>query len=141
MTARPPDFIIIGAQKAGTTWLRARLVSQPGLFMFPKEIHFFDVPARYARGMEWYLGHFDAAPAGVVVGEKTPDYFWTNGPAHHGPAGIPERMHKSLPDARLIAVLRDPVMRAVSQLNHLIRARVLSPFVDPDAVLMRALDP
>jgi hypothetical protein len=48
-------------------------------------------------------------------------------------------MHRLLPDARLIVVLRDPVKRAVSALNHFVRARIFSPFVDPDDIFRAAL--
>jgi len=141
MATRLPDFVIIGAQKAGTTWLGARLAEQPGLFLpRPFEVHYFDRDERYSKGREWYAAHFAAAPEGALIGEKTPDYFWTLRPEGRGPADIPERMRDTLPNARLVVVLRDPVKRAISALNHFVRNRWLSPFVNPDAVLADALD-
>jgi len=50
-------------------------------------------------------------------------------------------MRIALPNARLIVVLRDPVKRAISALNHFVRDGWLSPFVDPDSVLAKAMDP
>ena len=78
---RLPDFVIIGAQKSGTTWLGARLAEQPAIFLpRPFEVHFFDRNDNYAKGRDWYSGHFSAAPADTLVGEKTPDYFWATRP-------------------------------------------------------------
>jgi hypothetical protein len=139
---RLPAFVIIGAQKAGTTWLGYRLFQQPGIFMpRPLEVHFFDRKDNYAKGLDWYASRFAGASETAVVGEKTPDYFWTTRPEGRGPNDIPERMHKALPDARLIVILRNPVKRAISALNHVVRARELSPFVSADAVLTESLDP
>jgi Sulfotransferase domain len=142
MTQRLPDFVIIGAQKAGTTWLGSRLLEQRAVFLpRPLETHFFDNEENYAKGVDWYASHFAGAPAATIVGEKTPDYFWTTRPEGRGPRDIPARMHRILPQAKLIVVLRDPVKRAISALNHHIRARRLSPFVDSEAVLTESLDP
>jgi len=139
---RLPDFVIIGAQKAGTTWLGYRLLEQQSVFLpRPLETHFFDRAENYAKGLDWYASRFTGAPAGALIGEKTPDYFWTLRPHGRGPNDIPARMRAALPNAKLIVVLRDPVKRAISALNHHIRARRMSPFVDPDAVLTEALDP
>jgi hypothetical protein len=142
MNARLPHFVIIGTQKAGTTWLGARLAEQPGIF-FPRpfEVHFFDRDDNYGRGTAWYAEQFSLAADGALVGEKTPDYFWTVRPPDRGSNDIPRRMHGLLPEARLVVVLRDPVRRAISAVNHFVRARWLSPFIHPDDVLGEALDP
>lgn len=142
MGMRLPDFVIIGAQKAGTTWLGYRLLEQAGIFLpRPLEAHFFDQNENYAKGLEWYASRFEGAPADAAVGEKTPDYLWTIRPERRGPNDIPELMYKTLPEAKLVVLLRDPIKRAISALNHNVRSRKLSPFVDPDAVLTRSLDP
>ena len=114
-----PDFVIIGTQKAGTTWLAARLAEQPGIFLpRPFEVHFFDREDNYGRGTAWYAERFRSAPVGALVGEKTPDYLWTQRPPDRGPNDIPHRMYTLLPNARLVLVLRDPVRRAISALNQ-----------------------
>jgi sulfotransferase family protein len=140
MSPRLPDFVIIGAQKAGTTWLAQRLAEQPGIFLPRPEVHFFDRPDHYAKGAEWYASHFPADSNHALHGEKTPDYFWTRRPSGRGPNDIPERMHRLLPEARMVVVLRDPVKRAISALNHEVRARRMSPFVDPDRVIGQELN-
>jgi hypothetical protein len=106
-----PDFLIIGAQKAGTTALMMNLDVHPGVSMAgsggrPRELHFFD--QHWDRGLDWYRGFFDRSDR--LQGEKTPDYF--------GHAFALERMARILPHARLVVSLRNPVDRAYSQWNH-----------------------
>lgn len=107
---RLPDFLILGAQKAGTTALYAYLrwhpqISGPAF----KEVSFFD--RHYARGETWYRAHLPArVPEGTLVGEASPSYLF------HPLA--PERAAKLIPDARLIAILRNPVDRAFSHYQH-----------------------
>ena len=122
-----PDFLVIGAPKAGTTALHAALARHPGLFMSPvKEPKFFlsDGPpptkggpgdALTYREHIWrradYEALFDAAPPGALRGESTPLYLYDRAALR--------RIRATLPDARLIAVVRDPVERAHSNWTHL----------------------
>jgi hypothetical protein len=117
-----PGFIIIGAQRAGTTSLFYYLRRHPeirrpssgdGSVDWPKELHFFD--EHYARGLDWYRTFFPLAAErklarmrgrNLVAGEATPYYLFHE--------AVPERVAASLPDVRLIALLRDPVERAYS---------------------------
>jgi hypothetical protein len=103
-----PDFLILGAQKAGTTALYAYLrwhpqVTGPSF----KEVSFFD--RHYARGERWYRAHMPVRRNGVV-GEASPSYLF------HPLA--PERVARMLPDARLIVLLRNPADRAFSHYQH-----------------------
>jgi hypothetical protein len=122
-----PDFFVIGAPKAGTTALHAALAQHPGLFMSPvKEPKFFlcDGPPPDHGGpgdahsyREWiwrpeeYERLFDCAPAGTLRGESTPFYL--------ADFAAQERIHRAVPDARLVVILRDPVDRAYSNWAHL----------------------
>jgi Sulfotransferase domain len=108
--ARPlPDFLILGAQKAGTTALYAYLRWHPGVTGPSwKEVSFFD--RHYARGVSWYRGHFPVRDGGRLVGEASPGYLF------HPLA--PERVRATVPDARLIVLVRDPVDRALSHYHH-----------------------
>jgi hypothetical protein len=122
-----PDFFVIGAPKAGTTALHAALAHHPQLYMSPvKEPKFFlcegPPPNQGGPGdahsyREWiwrsddYERLFDAAPPHALRGESTPFYL-------ADPTAI-ERIRHRLPEARLIAVLRDPVDRAYSNWAHL----------------------
>jgi hypothetical protein len=105
-----PNFVIIGAQRGGTTSLHAYLsahhqVKTPST----KEIHYFT--DRYERGHDWYLGQFPfALPHGMMTGEATPYAIF------HPLA--PERLRQIAPKAKLIALLRNPVDRAYSHYLH-----------------------
>lgn len=103
-----PNFLILGAQKAGTTALYAYLRWHPEITgpSF-KEVSFFD--RHYAHGERWYRAHFPARRA-AAVGEASPSYLF------HPLA--PERVAQLLPDVRLIALLRNPVDRAFSHYQH-----------------------
>jgi hypothetical protein len=103
-----PDFLILGAQKAGTTALYAYLrwhphVTGPSF----KEVSFFD--RHYAKGERWYRAHLPVRRRSRV-GEASPSYLF------HPLA--PERVAGMLPGARLIALLRNPVDRAFSHYQH-----------------------
>jgi hypothetical protein len=99
-----PNFLIIGAQKAGTTWLYEKLRRHPEVFMPEvKELGFFSRDGSLGKSQEWYEGHFETAPA---IGEATPDYLY------HPQA--PRRIADTIPDANLIACLRDPTDRTYS---------------------------
>jgi Sulfotransferase domain len=114
-----PDFLVIGAQKGGTTALYAYLRWHPAV-LGPswKEVSFFD--RHYRRGARWYRGQFpNAARIALArrrtgsaprVGEASPSYMF------HPLA--PERVRALVPGVRLIAILRDPVERAFSHYNH-----------------------
>ncbi len=112
MTAPLPNFLIIGAMKAGTTSLAAWLREHPEVFIpSEKELHFFDNPHRYEAGEEWYRAQFAAGAGKPAIGEATPGYM-----AH---PDVPDRMAKLLPDVRMIAILRHPAERIYSQFLHL----------------------
>jgi hypothetical protein len=130
--ARKPDFLIIGAQKCGTTWLWAVLRDHPEVFLpEKKELEFFSYSQNLeGDGFERYLGeHFSGAGEARAVGEATPSYFW-NSCAHpewgEKPKGferdIPGAVRARLgPEVRLVLALRNPVQRAVSAFLHHVR--------------------
>ena len=101
-----PNFLYIGPDKAGSSWLHEVLLRHEQVFMpEAKDLYFFD---RYwDRGLPWYLGHFAAAgPQHAVVGEVCQDYLFH-------PAA-PERVEQALGRPRLMVTLRDPAERAFS---------------------------
>lgn len=105
MMSRLPDFVVIGAQRSGTTSLYRYLDRHPDIFMAPtKEVHFFD--RHFENGVAWYCKQFDGAHLNQVVGEATPRYM-------ADPRAV-ERLAEIVPHARLVALLRDPVERAYS---------------------------
>jgi hypothetical protein len=109
--ARPlPTFLVLGAQKAGTTALFAYLREHPDVTGPAwKEVSFFD--RHYARGIRWYRGNFPLRGRRcAAVGEASPSYLF------HPLA--PERVRAAVPDAHLIVLLRNPVDRAHSHYQH-----------------------
>lgn len=129
-TAPPPlpAFVIIGTQKAGTTSLRTNLMAHPEVFMPNVEPKFFN--ENYERGVDWYRSLF-AEGRGRLCGEKTPDYMRTRRSM--------ERLRALLPDARLIVLLRDPVKRLFSELNHQMMSGALPRPQRVDARFLREL--
>jgi hypothetical protein len=115
-----PGFLIIGAQRAGTTSLHRYLVQHPavGTMLRTKGVHFFDT--NYGRGMAWYASRFPTRAygwrvrrrhgVGLVTGEASPYYLFH--------PLVPARVAEHLPGVRLIALLRDPVQRAWSHYQH-----------------------
>ena len=110
-----PRFVIIGAQRCGTTSLYNNLVKHPCVApAFRKEVHFFD--HNFEKGNRWYRAHFPSLlqkcyaqwvrKRGLVSGEASPHYLF------HPLA--PERMARLLPQVKLIALLRNPIDRAYS---------------------------
>ena len=105
-----PDFAIIGAPKCGTTFLYYLLAKHP--FVRPaafKEVHYFDL--LYDKGTQWYRRCFPAPGTQdeqktTITGEATPGYL------SHPQA--PHRMAHIVPQARLIALLRNPIDRIYS---------------------------
>lgn len=127
-----PDFLVLGAQRAGTTWLDRRLRQHPAIYLPTrrKELHFFD--QYYERGLPWYETFFDEAEPGQRIGEITPKYLFD--------PDAPGRIATDLPQARMIAILRHPVDRAHSQYALAVRddgeTRSFSDYVAafPDAL-------
>jgi Sulfotransferase domain len=108
-----PNFLIIGAQRSGTTLLHKVLDAHPEVFVPSrrKEIHYFD--RYYDRGTEWYSEFFpsqEEAASYRAVGEVTPDYIFYE--------EAPGRILDVIPDCRLIVSLRNPVDRAFSGYMH-----------------------
>jgi hypothetical protein len=124
------DFLIIGAQKGGSTWLYDNLRTHPEIYTPAEELHFFSDDSNYRKGEDWYHSKFDVKEQHRLIGEKTPEYLTviptsnkrTSTEAHH-------RIHRYNPDMKLIVVLREPVARIKSAVTHMIRTQEVSPFV------------
>ncbi len=106
-----PAFLIIGAQKAGTTALFAYLDAHPQIVKgAAKEMHFFD--NHFDRGTGWYHARFPL-PAALhpdkITYEATPKYLYD--------PNVPARIHDYNPSIKLIALLRNPIDRAFSAWN------------------------
>jgi len=107
-----PNLIIIGGLKCGTTSIHHYLGLHPEVQMSkPKELNFFVRELNWDLGMPWYRGRFDSRFP--VRGESSPHY--TNLPRFHGVAA---RIRDTVPDARLIYMVRDPISRILSHWRH-----------------------
>jgi hypothetical protein len=116
------DFLIIGAQKAGTTSLRAFLESiSSHVFMSKTEHHFWNREGQYndGFGLDSYLDNFAQSKSGQLIGEKSPSYL--------GSYEAPARIHKHFPEVKLIAILRNPAERAYSAYWHGRRVGAIDP--------------
>ncbi|MEP3278450.1 MAG: sulfotransferase [Stappiaceae bacterium] len=105
------DFLIIGAAKSATTWLQRSLQADPKIYLPNPELHYFS--REYERGDDWYLNQYQPTEETVLIGEKSNSYMEVPYAA--------ERVAKSLPNARLIVQLRNPVDRAYSDYCMLYR--------------------
>lgn len=100
-----PNFLIIGAPRAGTTWLYECLKEHPQVFMSrKKELDFFSKD--FEKGMPYYESFFEDTGGADVIGEASPSYL--------SDEKSPERIAKYIPKAKLIVILRDPIDRAYS---------------------------
>lgn len=105
---RGPDFLVIGAMKCGTTSLFDYICQHPQVRApKSKELHFYDRYRLHGWAVDDYLARFPERQDDILSGEATPNYL-----LH---PHIPRLVANDFPDARLIAILRNPVDRAFSQ--------------------------
>ena len=100
------DFLGIGAQKCGTTWIFSQLEKHPQIrFPAGKEVHFWD--QQRLRGTSWWLGLFETESAAIKQGEITPAYALLD-------AATIAEIHRLAPHVRLFYSVRNPIARAWS---------------------------
>jgi len=115
-------MLIVGAMKAGTSSLYAYLEQHPNFISaWEKEVHYFD--HQFERSRYWYLSHFPCQRdmdkmrrnkcENIITGEASPNYLFF--------PEVPQRIAGTLPDVKIIILLRDPVKRAYSHYNHACR--------------------
>ncbi len=107
------DFIGIGAQKTGTSWVYTCLYEHPEICIPIKEIHFFS-RSRFEKGITWYERHFAKCHPDKKKGEFSTSYMYSE--------SAPKRIKSFYPDVKLIAILRNPVERAYSQYRNAIKS-------------------
>ncbi len=99
-----PSFFVVGPPRTGTSWLHRVLQRRANLPSPTKETRFFD--CHFHRGVDWYIKHFPALNPERPTGEVAPTYF-SSDDARTGIA-------KTVPDAKLVFIFRNPVQRLVS---------------------------
>lgn len=113
-TRRLPNFLVIGAMKAGTTSLYHYLKEHPQVFMAPvKELDFFAPLGNWDRGLAWYRAKFAGSESSVAVGEASTAYS-----KYPLVDGVPDRIAQLLPDCRFVYVVRNPIDRIRSHFQH-----------------------
>jgi len=114
--AGSPDFLIIGAQKSGTTSLESYLAKHPQILpAIKKETHFWY--RDFDKGIDWYKAHFPPIPPeeNYLTGEGTPNYLENCHTA--------TRIYREFPDVKLLVILRNPTDRTISQYYHWARIK------------------
>lgn len=107
------DFAIIGAQKSASTYVHECLVNHPSIDIPPAEVRFFENPSYASARRDRFEQLFAPRRPGTLRGLKRPD--------HLADPLAPARITSAAPDVRVVAVLRDPVPRAVSAYVHYVR--------------------
>lgn len=108
-SSRLADFVIVGEMKCGTTSVAHHLHEHPGIHVSTtRPVRFFD--ERWDRGIEWYAEQFADAPVGSLLGDDTPNYLFDHLAV--------DRLAQTLPEARIIVLLREPIARAWSHWCH-----------------------
>ena len=126
-----PDFFVIGAQKAGSTYLLQCLAEHPQIYMPPGEVAFFEDSLYSPELIGKFEKHFAPAAPGQVVGVKRPNLL--------GHPECPERLKLHMPNLKIIAILRHPVERAVSGYFHYMKTGLL-PIEPVESGLRKILD-
>ncbi|MGB0766503.1 MAG: sulfotransferase domain-containing protein [Phycisphaeraceae bacterium] len=108
------DFVVIGAQKAGSTFVMQCLQDHPNIYMPHGETPFFQDPDYATDRIHILEKEVAPAKANQLRGIKRPNYL--------GQAEVPERIAKHMPGGKIIAVLREPVSRAISAYFHFLLA-------------------
>lgn len=126
--SRLPDFLYVGPDKAGSSWLHETLIRHPDVYLTPaKDLYFFD--RYFDRGTDWYAEQFRDARDETVVGEICQDYLFH-------PAAA-ERIRSTLgDDVRIMVCLRDPVERAWSSYLYM-RKHGIGPSTFAEALRSR----
>jgi len=123
----PPTFLIVGAERSATRWLRSNLDRHPEILAPPVDIGWFsDLEAMQTRGRRWYQSQFDSWDGEPVLGEASVGYLKLGNRV----ADVVDRIHHHVPDVRLVALIRDPVDRLESAVRAAVKRGRLPADVD-----------
>jgi len=133
------DFMIVGAEKSGTTWLANMLRQHPDIFIpEEKEVfyfnhRFFESPElhnfNHDKPISWYYSFFKDAKPGQILGEACPAYLWDE--------VAPQKIFEFNPNIKTVAILRNPIDRAYSQFLFYLQRGVLGEVTFEQALKMR----
>ena len=134
-----PSFVIVGAQKCGTTSIYNYLKGHPDIFVPEiKETTFFSNSDLFLRGKDYYLSKYFKSDVNVqIAGEVCPLYL--------GSLNAPERIYQTLGDIKIIIILRDPIKRAYSNFlmrkSRLLEKRSFENAVNSEMTMINELGP
>jgi len=139
MATNKVGFVGIGAARSGSTWMASVLKQHPEIFMSEvKEIHYFDkyrdfiIPKsnkNYKKPIEWYHNFFKHANSKQIKGEFTPSYLRNENCA--------EDIYRYNPNIKLIAILRNPIERTISQYLFAIQWGIISSNLDLENAIIK----
>jgi len=109
---RLPKAVIIGSNKSGTRALLVILKMHPDIKACPDEVHFFNREENYLLGLEWYRARMPKSTGDQLTIEKSPAYFTTR--------SVPERVYNMSKNIKLLVIVRDPTIRAISEYTQLV---------------------
>ncbi len=105
-----PNFILVGFQRTGTTWLYEVLKTHPDVFLpYVKELHFFD--RNFDKGIDWYTKYYEDHKNQKCIGDITPNYIHDIENA--------SRIYNLIPDTKILIILRNPIDYLYSLYNHM----------------------
>jgi hypothetical protein len=128
-----PNFLIVGAQKCGTTSLHDVLSQHPEVCMSTiKETNFFTLQSKLDQGLDYYKTYFEHCDAAKAIGEASPGYLCY--------PGVHQLIKKYLGEIKIVIILRDPIKRAYSQYwdnrrqlkEHLSEQEIIHQHLDTD---------
>lgn len=123
-----PDFIGLGVEKAGTSWIFACLYEHPEVCIPVKEINFFSEAVHWEKGLHSYQDFFkNRCPSSTIKGEFSTSYFYNQ--------KVPKRIHDYFPKIKLLVCLRDPIDRAYSNYLNDIKAGTIAASLPFDEAL------
>lgn len=121
-----PNFIGLGAARAGSTWIARNLMQHPDIFLpGKKELHYFD--RYFEQGLAYYEQEFEDWSGERAVGEITPQYFHNE--------EVARLIKVQFPDIKLFVCLRNPIQRAYSHYWRLVAVSSAGPNEDFETVL------
>jgi hypothetical protein len=124
---RGPDFLGLGAQKTGTSWIYSCLYDHPQVCVPIKDLHFFSRERNWGRGITWYEEQFARCGTNSIAGEFSTSYL--------ADPLTPGRIHEHYPSVTMIACLRNPADRAFSNFLNDLQAGTLPPQASFEEVL------
>jgi hypothetical protein len=123
----PPTFLIVGAERCATRWLRSNLDRHPEILAPPGDVGWFsDLEAMQTRGRRWYQAQFDSWNGEPVLGEASVGYLKPGNRV----ADVVDRIHHQVPEVRIVALIRDPVDRLESAVRAYVKRGRLPADVD-----------